>query len=138
MDPPVEGNFALGDDRDLLAQPFGMSDHVSGEDDRHSGAGFPADKVFESALVDRVETREGLVEDDQTRVVNDRAEQLHGLRHALGERADRLLRPFAEAMFFEELFGPAPAFVQGKATKGAHERYRVARMHCRVEAALFR
>ena len=70
------------------------------------------DQLFEPALVDRVEARERLVEDDQPRLVNDRAEQLDGLRHALGQRADRLLRPVAEAMLVEQLIGAAAAFAR--------------------------
>ena len=110
VDPAVERDLALGDDRDPLAQPLGMGDDMGREDDRRAGAGLAADQLLEPALVDRVEAGEGLVEDDQPRLVDDRPEQLDGLRHALGEGADRLLRPVAKAVLVEQLVGAAPAF----------------------------
>ena len=57
-----------------------------------------ADQLLEPALVDRVEAGEGLVEHDQPRPVDDGAEQLDGLRHALGQAPDRLVRQIAEAV----------------------------------------
>ena len=79
---------------------------------------------------------EGLVEDDQPRLVNDRAEQLDGLRHALGQRADRLLRPVAEVMLGKQRIGAAAAFGERQAAQRAHEGDRLARVHRRIEAAL--
>ena len=107
VDAAVERDLALGDDRDPLAQPLGMGDDVGREDDRRAGVGLAADQLLEPALVDRVEPGEGLVEDDQARLVDDRAEQLDGLRHALGQGADRLLRPLAEAVLGEQRVGAA-------------------------------
>ena len=95
-----------------------------------------ADQLLEPALVDRVEAGEGLVEDDQPRLVDDRAEQLDGLRHALGQGADRLLRPVAKAVLVEQLVGAAAAFVERQAAQRAHEGDRFARVHRRIEAAL--
>ena len=95
-----------------------------------------ADQFLEPRLVDRVEAREGLVEHDQPRLVDDRAEQLDGLRHALGEGADRLFRPVAEAVLVEQLVGAAAAFAQRQAAQRAHEGDRLARVHRRIEAAL--
>ena len=67
-----------------------------------AGARLAPDQLLEPALVDRVEPGEGLVEDDQPRLVDDRAEQLDDLRHALRQGADRLLRPIAEAVLGEQ------------------------------------
>ena len=98
--------------------------------------GLAADQLLEPALVDRVEAGEGLVEDDQARLVDDRAEQLDGLRHALGQGADRLLRPFAKAMLGEQRIGAAAAFGQRQSAQRAHEGDRFARVHRRIEPAL--
>ena len=90
-----------------LAQPLGMGDDVGREDHRRALGGEAADQRFELALVDRVEARERLVEDHQSRFVDQRAEQLHRLRHALGQLADLPLGRIAEAVLLEQL-APAP------------------------------
>ena len=95
-----------------------------------------ADQLLEPRLVDRVEPGERLVEDDQPRLVDDRAEQLDGLRHAFGQGADRLFRPVAKVVLGEQGVGAAPAFGQRQAAQRAHEGDRLARMHRRIEAAL--
>ena len=75
-DQALEADLALGDDRDPLAQPLGMGDDVGREDDGRSRRRLFADHMLEPALVDGVEAGEGLVEHDQLRLVDDRAEQL--------------------------------------------------------------
>ncbi len=69
-------------------------------------------------------------------LVDDGAEQLDGLRHALGQGADRLSRPFAEAVLGEQFVGAAAPFGERQAAQRAHEGDRLARGHRRVEAAL--
>ena len=95
-----------------------------------------ADQFLKLALVDRVEAGEGLVEHDQLGLVDDGAEQLHGLRHALGEGADRFLRPVAKPVPLEQFNRAAAAFAQRKPAKRAHEGDPVHRGHRRIEAAL--
>ena len=68
-----------------------------------------ADQMLEPALVDRVEAGKGLVEHDQLRLVDDRAEQLDGLRHALGQALDRLVDIVAEAVLPEQDLGALAA-----------------------------
>ena len=58
-----------------------------------AGARLAADQLLELRLVDRVEPGEGLVEDEKARLVDDGAEQLDELRHALGQGADRFAAP---------------------------------------------
>ena len=65
VDAAFEGDLALGDDRDALAQALGMGDDVGREDHRRAGRGLVADQLLELFLVERVEPREGLVEHDQ-------------------------------------------------------------------------
>src|SRR3546814_19070571 len=80
----------------------------------------PYTTLFRS-LVDRVEAGERLVEDDQLRAVDDRAEQLDRLRHALGQALDRLIRIVAEALVGEQAAGPLPADIERGSAQGAPE-----------------
>ena len=75
--------------------------------------GLAADEVFETALVDGVEAGKRLVEDDEARAVDDGAEKLHGLRHALRQRSDRFLRPFVEVVLCEQRIGASAALDSG-------------------------
>jgi hypothetical protein len=62
--------------------------------------------------------RERLVEHHQPRLVDQRAEQLDGLRHAFGELADLPVGGIAEAVAFEQL-APAPAALPSAAARAA-------------------
>ena len=95
-----------------------------------------ADQLLELALVDRVEPGERLVEDDQPRLVDDRAEQLDGLRHAFGQGCGSAVSPIAKAVLVEQLVGAPAPFGERQAAQRAHEGDRLARVHRRVEAAL--
>ena len=98
--------------------------------------GQAADQHFQLALVDRVEAGKRLVQHHQPRLVHQRAEQLHGLRHALGQLADLPVGGMAEAVLFQQ-FAPALApFGQRQAAQRAHEGDRLIRLHRRIQAAL--
>ena len=71
-------------------------------------------------------------------LVDDGAEQLDGLRHALAQGADRLLRPVAEAVAGEQLQAALPPVAQRQAAQRAHEGDRLDAGHGRIEAALLR
>ena len=86
-----EGNFSIGNDRDFLAQAFGMSDDMSRKNDRDAFVGLGPDQPFQLALIERVETGKWFVKDDQIGVVHQCAEQLYRLRHALGQLPDLLV-----------------------------------------------
>src|SRR6185295_6323591 len=62
VDPAFERDFALGDDRNPLAQPLGVGDDVGREDDRRPAPRLAPDQLLEPPLVDRIEARERLVE----------------------------------------------------------------------------
>src|SRR3954469_26049883 len=111
-----------------------MVDDVSRENDRRAGSRFVADQALEPALVDRVESGKGLVEHDQFRAVNDRAEQLDGLRHALGEALDRLVDIIAEPVLAEQYLAALAPNVEREAAQSAHEGDRLPGRHRRVEA----
>src|SRR3546814_14617427 len=95
----------------------------------------PYTTLFRS-LVDRVEAGERLVEDDQLRAVDDRAEQLDRLRHALGQALDRLIRIVAEAIVGEQAAGPLPADIERESAQGDHEGDDVERSHGGSTAAI--
>ena len=96
-----------------------------------------ADQLLEPRLVDRVEAGEGLVEDDQPRLVNDRARAAG--RSAPCPWTSVRIGFFAQSprpCCFEQLVGAAAAFAQRQAAQRAHEGDRLARVHRRIEAAL--
>ena len=115
-----------------------MVNDMGREDHGDAVIGQCADHQLELALVDRIEPREGLVEHHQPRLVDQRAEQLDGLRHALGKLADLAVGGVAEAVTLEQLHrAPAP-LLQGQASQRAHEGDGLDALHRRVEPALFR
>ena len=137
VDRAFERDLALGDDRDPLAQPLGMGDDMGREDDVDAVRGLVADQLLELLLVDRVEPGERLVEHDQFGLVDDRAEQLDGLRHALGQGADRLLRPIAEAMRLRAARPRGGGLrASGRPRSAPMKAIASTRRHRRIEAAL--
>ena len=64
-----------------------------------------ADQLFEDLLVDGVEAREGLVEDDELGLVRDGAEHLDLLAHAFRKRLDLGVRELAETVALEQFVG---------------------------------
>ncbi len=130
------GDLAGGDDRHLLAQALGMGDHVGREDYRRALCREIADQGLQLALVDRVETGKRLVEDDQPWAVDERAEELDGLRHAFRKLADLLVGGMAEAVTVEQLAPAAAPFGERHAAQRAHEGDRLDRFHRRIEPAL--
>ena len=76
-----------------------------------------------------------LVEDDQARLVDQRAEQLDLLGHALRERADLPLDCVAEPVRLEQLAPALAPFGERQPAQRAHERDRLVGLHRGVEAA---
>ncbi len=126
VDRAIERHLAAGDDRHALAQSLRMGDHMGREKDGRAAVRLLADQLLEPGLVDGVEAGEGLVEDDQPRPVDDGAEQLDCLRHALGEGADRLSGPLRQAVAVEQGIGAATPFGDRQTAQGAHEGDRLA------------
>ena len=92
-----------------------MVDDMGGEDHRRAGGRLVADHMLEPALVDRVEPGKGLVEHDQLGLVDDRAEQLDGLRHALGQALDRLVDIVAEPVLPQQDLAALAADIERQA-----------------------
>ena len=61
--------------------------------------------------------------------MHDGAEQLNGLRHALGQAADRLLPPVRQTMLLQQLVGPPATLGDRQAAQRTHESDRLARVH---------
>ena len=114
-----------------------MGDDVGGKDHGRAFVGQSADHPFQLALVDRVEARKRLVKDHQPRLVDQRAQQLHLLRHALGQLADLAVGGIAQAMFLQQRAAPAAAFGQRQAAQRADEGDGFIGFHRRIEPALF-
>ena len=88
VDGALEAALPAGDDRQPVAQPLGMRHDVGREQDGRAAVALGEDQRLQPLLVDRVEAGERLVEDEQVGLVDDRAEQLDELRHALRQLAD--------------------------------------------------
>ena len=136
IDRPGKGNLAPGDDRHFVAQPFGVGDDMGGENDRGAFRGLGADDLFELTLVERVEAGKRLVEDYQPRLMDQRAQQLHLLRHALGQLADLAVGGMAQAVFLQQRARAPTSFGQRQPAQCAEKSYRVIGLHRRIQPAL--
>src|SRR3546814_1509594 len=67
---------------------FPYTTRFRSEEDRRAARLFAPDQRFEPFLIDGVEPRKRLVEDDEVGGVDDRADELDHLRHALRHLAD--------------------------------------------------
>src|SRR4030095_2660330 len=79
-----------------VAELFGLLHAVRAEDDRAALALHVEDDVAHRVAVDGVEAAEGFVEDHELGLVDDRAEHLDLLAHALAHRLAFLVEPVAE------------------------------------------
>ena len=86
------------------------------EDHGRAVIGQCADHHLELALVDRIESAERLVENDQPRPMHQRSQQLYGLRHALGQLADLAIDGVTESVALEQFAAPGAPFGQGQTT----------------------
>jgi len=127
---------AVRDDRQPVAKPLGMAHHVGREQDGGATRLFGPDERFQMLLTDGVETGKRFVEHNQFRPVDDAAQQLHQLRHALGHLADLLVDRFAKSGGLHHLSSPRSPIRPSEAAQRSHERDGLARLHRGVEAAL--
>ena len=66
------------------------------------------DRLAQHLGIDRVEAAERLVEQHQLRPGDDGGDELHLLRHALGQRLDLLVGPRGQAHAFEPVVDGRP------------------------------
>ena len=93
---------------------------------------------FTTAGVHGIEAREGLVQNDQRRLMDDGGNELHFLLHALGEVDHFLIGPVAQPEALEPFAGTASGFGLRKASQSPEEHDQIAHLHSRIEPALFR
>ena len=89
------------DDRDLFADVFHQLELVAGEEHRGTAGRLAAQHVRERLHCDRVESGEGLVEDEQLRLVHQRRRELRPLLVAVRELLHLGIRPLVESKTLE-------------------------------------
>ena len=100
------------DDRDPLAQLVGLGHVVGREQDRPAGrrrAFQSSDELADGAGGGDVEAERRLVEEQDPRVVEQAAGEVHLLALAGGQRADALQALLVQADRLDQLVDPAPA-----------------------------
>ena len=133
----LEPDAPARDDRHPLAQAFGMGDDMGGKQHGDAPLRLLADQPLQLLLVDRIQPGKGLVQHDQPRLVDDGAEQLHRLRHPLGQLPDRLVDRRAHAMALQHFARPHPPLPQWQSAQRAHEGNRLIGLHRGIQTALF-
>ena len=114
-----------------------MRHDMGGEKDRRAAIAFAPHERFEPLLIDRVESRKRFVEHDQVGSMDDRADELNHLRHALRHLADLFVDDAFEPEFGHEGRGAAAAFAPVEPAQRAHESNRLARLHAGIESPFF-
>ena len=114
-----------------------MRHHMRRKEDRRAAVALASDEHFEPFLIDRIESRERFVEDNQIGRVDDRADELDHLRHAFRHLADLFVDDAFESEFGHEARRPAPPFRPVEPAQRAHESDCLARFHARVQPAFF-
>src|SRR5579864_8411678 len=93
--PELAGEYqaAVRDQPDVIAQLLGLLHAMGREEDRLARPAILEQQLLEQSLVDRIEPRERLVEDQDLGLVQHGADELHLLLHALGQLLDLLAAP---------------------------------------------
>src|SRR6478609_4397125 len=137
-DRPVHHLLAPVDDHHAVTERLRLLHLVGGEDDRLPGPAELEDGVLEDLRVDRVESAERLVEDQEIRLVEQGTDELDLLLHPLGEVLDLVLGPVAQPHLAQPPEGAMPRVRAGEAAHLPEEDEGVEDQHPRIEAALFR
>ena len=134
----VEHRQAAVYQADRLAEGLDLLHEVRREDHRRAALALLEDEVLQEARVDGVEAGEGLVEDDEVGLVDDRRRELHLLLHALRQVAGVGLRVGGEADAFEPRVRAPRRLGLVEPANGGEERQLLGHLHLGVEAALLR
>src|SRR5437763_4655331 len=89
----IEHFFAARDDAHRVAHSLGVLHHMRAEDDRLAAPLELDHRAFQCLRVDRIETAERLVENDEIRIMDERRDELHLLLHAAGQLIDLRVAP---------------------------------------------
>ena len=138
VERPVKRLASTNENHEAVAQALGVAHRVGREEYGRAGIRQAADCDFKFVLVDRIEARERLVEDDEFGFVRNRCRELNLLRHAFRQRFNATILDVAQTQFVEKLAGPATGASTPHAFELCEVRDRVERGHAFVEAALLR
>jgi hypothetical protein len=94
---PADGAQGRVQDRDPVAQAFGLLQAVGGEEDRHAALAEPVDQLVDVVGGGRVQAGGGLVEEQHLRVGQQRPGQGDPLAQALGQGAAGVVGPAGQA-----------------------------------------
>ncbi len=92
--------------------------------------------LFQEVGIDRVESREGLIEDQQLGLVQHRDDKLHLLGHTLRELLDLLVPPRLDAELLEPHLQPLQCIAARKTLEAGKEEGLFAHLHLLIKAAL--
>ena len=99
---------AAGDERDLVAR-LGLVDVLGRDEQRPALVAQPMELVPDSASQERVDARRRLVEEQQRRIVHERAGELEPALHAARQPARATAADVPQVDQLEDLAGPPPA-----------------------------
>src|SRR5438874_1867209 len=124
------------DDAQLLAQLLGLLHDVGREQDRLPATAQVEHRVLHHLSIDGIEPREGLVENQEIRVVEHGRNELHLLLHPLGQLVDPSQSPIGEAESREPFLSPLTRPPSIGAFHLAEKDENVEHPHLAVQAAL--
>src|SRR5215203_387240 len=136
LERSVQHGSAIGDQADVVAHPLGQLHAVGGEHDALARGPVLPEQVPEQLLVDGIEAGERLVQDEQVRLVENGADELHLLLHALRQLLDLGFGPLGELHPLQPALDVGPELGPLEAADLAEEEELVHHRHPAVEPAL--
>jgi hypothetical protein len=133
---PVQHLGAPGDDGHPVAHLLGLLHVVGGEHHGSPRAGDLDDHVFHYLTVDRIQSAERLVEDDELRLVQQGPDELDFLLHAFGQVLYLLQGPVLEPQPLQPLVGLGDRRSPVDPLGFSQERQLVDQLHLLVQTAL--
>ena len=111
---------------------------MRGEHDRRPLSVIVANDLLENVLIDRIQTREGLIENKQLWLMDHRANELNLLLHTLREILDLLVSPFGQAQPVKPSATPSPSFAAPQSSYLSKEGDQLKTPHLLIDTALLR
>ena len=123
---------------DVLTDFFGLRHDVRGEQNRGPAPVLGKDEVAELPHAHRIQSAEGLIENEEIRFVNDCREELHLLQHALRELLASLSLRLQQAHALQRSTDAARHLRLVNALQASDISEECADAHLPIHAALFR
>src|SRR3954452_22900123 len=114
-----------------------MLHDMSGEKDGAIATRHIPDDLFHHLLVDGIEARERLIENDELRVVSDGSEDLYFLAHAFRESIGGFVGKILEPVSLEQLVSPNPSGFAGETLKAREIGNHGPGLHLFIKALFF-